>query len=186
MNFTIDLLPNVERSKPIWTPIIPVVGLVVCVATTAILVYSYFDLTDSVENLDSSIVSQTELRDSLQLQFIEETTGVTEYNYVMKYKNLDQTLNTIFKESSELKDNFYRLLPGEASVENFNLENTGSLTLIVRFPSKGDAATYLYRLLQAGFVESAELQSIDISDEDELFYTSLYQLKLKTIVGETQ
>ncbi|WP_133058630.1 hypothetical protein [Halalkalibacter urbisdiaboli] len=186
MNFTIDLLPKVERVKKTKVPVIPVVGFFVTIAATIVLIYSYIEMTKSVEALEASIATQTSARDHLQQQFQQQMTGVTEYNFVTKYQMLEKALNTTYEETIILKNRFYDLLPEEAVIENFSIDNAGDLTMIVTFQSKGQAAIYLHSLLQADFVEAAEVQTIDTSQEEELFYTSLYQLKLKTIAGEGQ
>lgn len=184
MEFSINLLPQTNsRKEKRSVYLIPILGIIACAASTSFLTYAYFETKNTVQTLTKSIEIQTAARDQLQQEYHTYTTGATEYNYADNYKLLDKYLNNIYVHTTNLQDRVNRLLPDLAEVNAFTYINTGELTFTVTFKSKGDSAIFLHRLLNASFVEQAQVESI-IADEEEIAYKSLYQITLNTLVGE--
>ena len=86
------------------------------------------------------------------------------------------------KIRSPLQERVYSLLPDKAEVMTYTYSNNGELTMTISFYSKGDSALFLHRLLEAHFVDKAEVESIT-ADDEKLTYESTFQIKLHTIVG---
>ncbi|WP_078430216.1 hypothetical protein [Alkalihalobacterium alkalinitrilicum] len=183
MNINIDLLPQRVKTKEGGFPVIPVAGVLTVVATASLLTYTYFDTKSSVQSLEEQILAQTEVQNTLQQDFLTKTTGLTEYNYVEQYTHMNRLLGSIYKDTIDTKERVYMLLPEKAEVNNYSFVNSGELSMQITFQSKGDAAIYLNRLLNADLVSSAEVQTISTNDQD-LVYQSQFTLMLHTLVGE--
>ncbi|WP_102274401.1 hypothetical protein [Cytobacillus massiliigabonensis] len=184
MEFSINLLPQTNsRKEKRSVYFIPVLGIVAFAASTSFFAYNYFETKNAVQSLKESIATQTDTRNDFQKEYQSYTTGVTEYNYTERYRLLDQYLNNIYENPITLQDRINQLLPDQAKVNAYTYLNTGELTVTVTFNSKGDSAIFLHRLLNANFVEHAQVDSI-IADEEEIAYETLFQIKLNTLVGE--
>ncbi|WP_216828810.1 PilN domain-containing protein [Alkalihalobacterium elongatum] len=183
MNISIDLLPQRVIKKEKGLPIIPVVGAFTVIAAASFLTYTYFETKNSVQSLEQQVVAQTAELHQLEQDFITKTTGITEYNYVDYYTSMNTFLGGIYKDTVDLKEQMYMLLPDKAEVTNYSFINNGDLSMQVTFQSKGDAAVYLNRLINSNLVSNAQVESISTSDDDFL-YQSQYTLKLNTLVGE--
>jgi hypothetical protein len=185
LRISINLLPNshIEKEKNSSLLLVPVTGLVAFVAAASFLTYSYFNLKGEAAELEQNISESYDYREVLQTDVASKTTGITEYNFVEKYKNAEMLLNSIYKDTVDLKTNVYRILPEDANVDNYSYSNNGELNVTVTFASKGDAAIYLNRLLEAKFVDTAVVHSIN-TDSEEISYTSQFEIKLKTLVGD--
>ncbi|MFV8828751.1 hypothetical protein [Alkalihalobacterium sp. APHAB7] len=184
MNISIDLLPQRVKAKERGgVPVIPVAGACAVIVAASFLTFMYVDTKSSVQSLEQEVAAQTEVRNAAEQEFLTKTTGMTEYNYIDYYTNVNTLLDTIYKDTIDLRERVYMLLPDRAEVNSYSFLNNGDLSMQITFQSKGDAAIYLNRLLQAEIVTSAEVQTISISNED-LLYQSQFTLKLDTIVGE--
>jgi len=184
LRINIDLLPHsqIETEKSAII-VIPILGLILVVLIVGYFTYSAFHLNSQATQLDENIIENNGLILNLEETLANKTTGITEFNYSDKYLNVDGFINTLYKDTIELKSSLYYLLPENANVESYAYTNSGDLNVAITFPSKGDAAIYLNRLLQAEFVETAFVTTIN-SDTEEISYTSQYVVKLKTLVGE--
>lgn len=186
MEIRINLLPQTYSTKEKSNVfLIPVLGIVTVVATAAILTYSYFDKKDSVQSLSNQIVLQTTTRDGLLKEYQKTTAGVTPFNFTEKYKAMDGVLSSIYVNPSKTHDVLKTRLPEKAEITAFTYQNSGELTMMVNFFSKGDSAIYLDSLLNTPFVREAQLISITM-DEETFTYDSTYELKLNTLVGVDQ
>lgn len=185
MRISIDLLPQSQIDKETQSPIllVPFVGLAAVVAAAGFLTFSYFDLKEEVSRLEQTITEKQSLKGTLQQSLSMKTVGTNEYNFLEKYANVHELIKGIYLDTVLLKDKVYQLLPNESQIDSYSYTNSGDLDLTITFASKGDAAIYLNRLLAAGFVESAIVTNIT-SNTEEIIYTSQFQIKLKTIVGE--
>lgn len=184
MNISIDLLPQGRRERLNRLPfLLGVAGLFFVIS--ALLVILYFTGRSSIHKLDEQIATKTEARDSMLAEITSRRNGVTEYNFVDKYKTIYTFLNGIYKNPITLKEELYKLLPEGGSVSNYTFENTGALTMTVLFPSKDAAATYLQRLLQADFVTEAKVTSISLNTEKNM-YEANFEATVVTLEGEQQ
>ncbi|MCM3568389.1 hypothetical protein [Neobacillus mesonae] len=183
MEVSINLLPqsnNRQEKRPVY--LIPIIGITAVLAAASFLTYSYFDSKNSIKTLSETINAKTTIRDQLLNDYKTKTNGVSEFNFIDKYQQLDKFLQSIYVNSSDLQDSLKRLLPVQADVVSYSYSNEGDLTVTVNFYSKGDSAVYLHRLLQANFVQKAEMVSITANDKD-LTYNAVYQMKLNTLAG---
>ncbi|MCT8137497.1 hypothetical protein H1D32_06920 [Anaerobacillus sp. CMMVII] len=183
MKISINLLPNIEKEKSSNLLLLPIAGLILIIAASAVLLYSYINLSKEVDRLEQTIASSIETKNELQQAFSIKTTGITEHNIIDQYQNVNDFINSIYNDTVGLKTNVYQLLPDNANVESYVFTIDGDLLVTVTFHSKGDTAIYLHRLLQADFVTSALVTSIK-SDIEDASYTSLFEVKLKTMEGE--
>ncbi len=184
MEISINLLPqsnNHKQKRPVY--LIPAAGILAVAVAVSFLTYHYLDTKDSIKTLSENITAQTTARDHLLTEYQTKTTGVNEYNFTGKYQKLVHFLNTIYIDAGTFQERVQRLLPDRAEVISYIYLNNGDLTLTVTVYSKGDAAVFLHRLLDADFVERAELESITADNED-LRYDAVFQLKLHTLAGE--
>lgn len=180
----INLLPkqNIRKEKRAIY-LIPVLGIAVVCITTILLMYQYIDKKDSIKELSEKITAQSSARDQARIEYIEKTTGFTKYNFTEKYKQLNQFLHSIYKDTIYVHEAIVKLLPEQANVIGYTYLNDGELTLTATFNSKGDSALFLHRLYSCELVEKAELESITADDEDVL-YESIFHIKLNTLAGE--
>ncbi|WP_428909279.1 hypothetical protein [Niallia sp. Krafla_26] len=186
MEFRINLLPQTYSTKEKSSVfLIPILGIVAVVATASILTYTYFDKKDSIGTLSANIETQTLTRDTLLKEYQQKTTGVTEFNFVDQYKAMNETLSTIYVDTSNILERVKSFLPEKAKLTNYTYTNNGEISMTVNFFSKGDSAVYLNALLHAPFVNEAQLTSITI-DEESLTYDATFELKVKTLVGVEQ
>lgn len=185
LKISINLLPqsHLEKEKSSRFLIIPITGLVVITTAASFLTYAYFDLSTKVDLLNTDIIEKTTLRADLQQTVASKTNGITDYNFSEKYVSVDELMKSTYKDTVQLKSTVYQFLPQDASINSYSYTNNGNLNVTVTFASKGDAAIYLHRLLQADFVESAVVNTITSATE-EIIYTSQFDIKLKTLVGE--
>lgn len=181
---SINLLPkhNIRKEKRAIY-LIPVIGIAVICIATILLMYHYLNTKNSVKELSEKITVQTSARDQARKEYIEKTTGFTEYNFTEKYKQMNQLLHSIYKDTIYVHETIVKLLPDQAKVIGYTYLNNGELTLTATFYSKGDSALFLHRLYSCELVEKAELESITADDEDVL-YESIFHLKLNTLAGE--
>jgi hypothetical protein len=186
VEISINLLPQSHRHKATRSVyLIPILGIAAVLAAASFLTYSYFDTKHSIQTLSENITAQTTVRDQLLKEYGERTAGVTEFNVRDQYIVLDDFLNNIYKNTIDLQKRVHFLLPGKAEIMASTYSNNGELTMTISFYSKGDSAIFLHRLLNAPFVDSAEVESITIDDE-KLTYESIFQIKLDTLVGEAK
>lgn len=185
MRISINLLPHSQIEKEVKSPIllVPIAGLIAVIAAAGFLTYTYFDLNSQVDQLEQNISDQNSVKLDLQQSLSMKTIGLNEYNFLEKYVNVNEFIKTIYMDTVQLKSSVYHLLPEEAIIDSYAFTNSGELDVTVTFHSKGDAAIYLHRLLQAEFVKNAVITTIN-SDTEEILYTSQFQIELKTIVGE--
>lgn len=187
MEFSINLLPQTTSSKERRSLyLVPILGVATVVATTSFLAYSYFDTKNSVETLAESITAQTTVKDQLIQEYQKKQAGVTEYNFTEKYRSLNQFLGSIYVNTIEFHEDIVRLLPTNAEIDAYTYSNNGDLLTTISFYSKGDSAVFLHRILNAEFVERAEVEMIAAEDEEELTYQSMFYIKLDTVVGEEE
>ena len=187
MEFSINLLPQTTRRKERRALyLVPVLGVATVIATTAFLVYSYFDTKNSVETLSESITAQTALRDQLLQEYQTKNIGVTESNFAEKYRFLNQFLGSIYVDTVEFHENIVSLLPTRAEINAYTYANNGDLLTTISFYSKGDSAIFLNRVLNSDFVEDAEVEMITAEAEEGLTYQSMFNIKLDTVVGEEE
>lgn len=186
MEISINLLPqNNSRKEKRSIYLVPVLGIVTSLGTASFLIYQYFDIKDNVEYLSESVAAQTENRDEYLTQYQQETAGVTEYNFTDKYKVLDHFLNGLYENTIELQENVFNLLPDTAKVNTYTYSNNGDLLMSVTFASKGDSALFLHRLLQAEFVNGAQVETI-LAEEEEIAYQAQFTIVLNTLVGDEE
>jgi hypothetical protein len=186
VEFSINLLPqstSKEEKRSLF--LVPVLGVITVVAATAFLMFSYFDTKRSVETLTESIATQTTERDQLLNEYQQKKAGVSEVNYRDKYIKLNQVLSTTYVETIDLQNKLEFLLPVKAKVNAYTYSNSGELLTTIAFYSKGDAAIFLNRLLNADFVEQAEVEII-AAEEGELTYQAMFNVKLNSVVGEKE
>lgn len=184
MEFSINLLPqstSKEEKRSLY--LVPVLGVITVVATTAFLTFSYFNTKSTVETLSESITTQTIERDQLLNEYQQKKAGVTEFNFKDKYLLLNKVLSTTYVETIDLQRKIEFLLPVKAEVNAYTYSNNGELLTTISFSSKGDSAIFLNRLLNAEFVEQAEVETI-VTEEGELNYRAMFNVKLDTVVGE--
>ncbi|MCL7748099.1 hypothetical protein [Halalkalibacter alkaliphilus] len=185
MNISIDLLPDRSRAIEGSFPVIPVAGLAAIFVGAIVLTYTFIDTRNQVQALEEQIALQTQVRNTIELEYSSMTTGVTEYNYVDHYTAIDRFLNDVYKGTVDIKDRIYFLLPHGATVDYYMYTNNGDLQLTVTTFSKGDSAVFLNRLFGEEIVSGAELDSITVIGEDSnLAYTSQFTISLQTLVGE--
>jgi hypothetical protein len=184
VEISINLLPQTaSRKDKSVLYLIPGLGLASLIAVAGFSAYSYMDTKKSIETYSESIASQTSVRDQLVVEYQGKNAGVTEFNFTSKYQLLSQSLNTMYVNTIEMHKNIAALLPDKAEVNAYTYSNSGDLLATISFYSKGDSALFLHRLLNAEFVERAEVDMI-AADEEELTYKSMFYIKLDTLAGE--
>lgn len=184
MEVSINLLPQHKRHKEKRTIyLIPVIGIMAVVVIASILTYSYIATKSSITLLSKSITEQTAVRNQMMKQFQQKNTGITEYNFAEKYKKLHEFLHSIYKSTSGLYEEIVHLLPNNAEVTSYAYINNGDLTITINFASVDDAALFLHQLLNADFIENAEMESISTNTGNPT-YKSIFHLKLNTLAGE--
>lgn len=187
VEFSINLLPQTTRRKERRALyLVPVLGVATVIATTVFLVYSYFDTKNSVQALSERITAQTTLRDQLLQEYQAKNIGVTESNFAEKYRSLNQLLGSIYVDTVDFHEDIVHLLPAKAEIDAYTYANNGDLLTTISFYSKGDSAIFLNRVLNADFVEDAEVELITAEAEEELTYQSMFNIKLDTVVGEEE
>jgi hypothetical protein len=186
VEFSINLLPqstSKEEKRSLY--LVPILGIMTVVATAAFLTFSYVNTKSSVKTLTENITTQTTERDQLLNEYQKKKAGVTEFNYRDKYIELNHVLSTTYVETIDLQKKVEFLLPVKAKVNSYTYSNNGELLTTISFYSKGDSAIFLNRLLNADFVEQAELEII-AAEEGELTYQAMFNVKLNTVVGEEE
>ena len=186
MEIRINLLPQTYSTKEKSSVfLIPVLGIVTVVVTASILTYSYFDKKNSVQSMSDQIAAQTTTRNELLNDYQQKTFGVTAFNFTDQYKAMDGILDSTYIISSETHERLKSLLPKKAEVTDYTYSNNGEVTMTVNFFSKGASALYLDALLNAPYVNEAQLVNITV-DEETFTYDSTYELKVDTLVGALQ
>lgn len=186
VDISINLLPETQSNKnKSFGYLLPVIGSLAILFATVFLIYNYLNTKDSVEVLSGSITRETETRDQLIAEYQQLSSGITEYNYVDKYRDMHLFLDNVYVNTIGMHSNILRLLPEGAQLNGYSYINNGDLLMTITFFSKGDSAIYLHQLLSADFVDHAEVQVIS-TDSEDLMYESVFQIKLNTIVGEEE
>lgn len=182
MEVRINLLPQFNRRKEkriVYR--IPVLGLILVAIAASFLTYSYFHTKSSIKTLSQYIATQTIARDNLLNEYKINTTGVTEFNFTDKYVQLDQFLNSIYKNTIDLQESLKKMLPDKATVISYSYLNSGELMITIDFASKGDSALFLHQLLRADFVKTALIESISVSENGQA--NTVFHVKLDTFEG---
>jgi hypothetical protein len=184
VNISIDLLPQERRNRLNRLPLLLGVTGLFCVIS-ALLIILFITGKSSVHELDEKIATNTQVRDTMLAEITTRRTGVTEYNFVDKYKTIHGFLNGIYKNPITIKEDLYKLLPEGGSVSNYTFENTGVLSMTILFSTKDSAATYLQQLLQADYVTEAKVTSISLNTEKNL-YEAYFEASVVTLAGDQQ